>query len=128
MPQGDKRKLFSQCKEGARKDIIRAFGVLQFQFVIICNMARSWHLGALKHIMNTCIILHNMIVEEECVTYGGNFDYSYDNLGNDKTTLPDNSNIDLQEFQLRIFHVRDKKVHRQLQQDLIDHIWEHFAQ
>jgi hypothetical protein len=30
MPQGDKRKWFAQHQEGARKDIERAFGVLQF--------------------------------------------------------------------------------------------------
>ncbi|MCI23125.1 ribosomal protein [Trifolium medium] len=65
MPQGDKRKLFAQHQEGARKDIERAFGVLQSRFAIIRNPARSWHLDALKRIMDTCIILHNMIVEDE---------------------------------------------------------------
>jgi hypothetical protein len=35
MPQGDKRKLFAKHQEGARKDIERAFGVLQSRFAII---------------------------------------------------------------------------------------------
>jgi len=126
MPQGDKRKLFAQHQEGARKDIERAFGVLQSRFAIICNPARSWHLDSLKRIMDTCIILHNMIVEDERATYGGNFDYSYDHIGNDPTAPPDDSNSDFQEFLRRRHHVRDKQIHRHLQQDLIEHIWEHF--
>ncbi|XP_045827958.1 uncharacterized protein LOC123919946 [Trifolium pratense] len=126
--QGDKRKLFAQHQEGARKDIERAFGVLQSRFAIIRNPARSWHLDALKRIMDTCIILHNMIVEDERATYGGNFDYSYDQLqGNDSSAPPNNSNIDFQEFMRRRFDVRDKQIHRQLQQDLIEHIWERFG-
>ena len=118
MPQGDKRKLFAQHQEGARKDIERAFGVLQSRFAIIHNPARPWHLDALKHIMDTCIILHNMIVEDERATYGGNFDYSYERLDNDPSAPPDISNNDFQEF-LRIrHHVRDKEIHRHLQQGL----------
>ncbi|KAL1349731.1 hypothetical protein AAHE18_07G178000 [Arachis hypogaea] len=34
-PQGDKRKLFAQYQEGQRKDVERAFGVLQVRFAII---------------------------------------------------------------------------------------------
>ncbi|XP_058733852.1 uncharacterized protein LOC131605522 [Vicia villosa] len=127
MPQGDKRKLFAQHQEGARKDIERAFGVLQSRFAIIRNPARSWHLDTLQCIMNTCIILHNMIVEDERATYGGNFDFSYDHLSNDPTILPNDSNIDFQEFLHRRFDVRDKQIHRRLQQDLIEHIWQHFG-
>jgi len=70
MPQGEKIKLFAQHQEGARKDIERAFGVLQSRFAIIRNPTRSWHLDSLKCIMDVCIILHNMIVEDERATYG----------------------------------------------------------
>ncbi|CAK8532688.1 unnamed protein product [Lathyrus sativus] len=127
MPQGDKRKLFAQHQEGARKDIERAFGVLQSRFAIIRNPARSWHLDTLQRIMNTCIILHNMIVEDERATYGGNFDFSYDHLSNDATILSNDSNIDFQEFMRRRFDIRDKQVHRHLQQDLIEHIWQRYG-
>ncbi|XP_058775220.1 uncharacterized protein LOC131649476 [Vicia villosa] len=122
MPQGDKRKLFAPHQEWARKDNERAFGVLQSQFAIICNPTRSWHLDTLRRIMNTYIILHNMIVEDERATYGENFDFSYDHLNNDLTILPNDSNIDFQEFLRRRFDVRDKQIHRRLQQDLIEHI------
>ena len=65
MPQGEKRKLFAQHQESARKDVERAFGVLQSRFAIICGPARAWHMETLKHTIYACIILHNMIVEDE---------------------------------------------------------------
>ncbi|RYR08529.1 hypothetical protein Ahy_B05g076262 isoform C [Arachis hypogaea] len=39
-PQGEKRKLFAQYQEGQRKDVERAFGVLQARFIIIRGPAR----------------------------------------------------------------------------------------
>ena len=35
LPHGDKQKLFAKYQEGARKDVERAFGVLQSRFAII---------------------------------------------------------------------------------------------
>ncbi|CAK8532768.1 unnamed protein product [Lathyrus sativus] len=124
MPQEDKKKLFAQHQEGEIKNIERAFRVLQSRFAITRNPLRSWHLNTLQRIMNTCIILHNMIVEDECATYGGNFDFSYDHFSNDATILPNNSNVDFQEFLHRRFEIRDKQIHRHLQQDLIENIWQ----
>lgn len=34
-PRGNKQKLFAQKQEGARKDVERAFGVLQSLFAIV---------------------------------------------------------------------------------------------
>ncbi|XP_062201510.1 uncharacterized protein LOC133904044 [Phragmites australis] len=39
-PQGNKKKLFSQAQEGARKDVERAFGVLQARFSIVRGPTR----------------------------------------------------------------------------------------
>ncbi|CAL5213558.1 unnamed protein product [Lathyrus oleraceus] len=69
-----------------------------------------------------------MIVKDEHASYDGKFDFSYDHLSNDATILPDDSNIDFQEFLRRRFDVRDKQIHRHLQQDLIEHIWQRYGQ
>ncbi|XP_028055508.1 uncharacterized protein LOC114259680 [Camellia sinensis] len=53
------------AQESARKDIERAFGVLQARFAIVRGPARSWERKTLKNIMKTCIILHNMIIKDE---------------------------------------------------------------
>ncbi|XP_074377690.1 uncharacterized protein LOC141719208 [Apium graveolens] len=68
-PQSEKRKLFSKYQESPRKDVERAFGVLQSRFAIVRGPARFWDRADLGRIMKACIIIHNMIVEDERDTY-----------------------------------------------------------
>src|SRR3954463_8391025 len=53
-------------QESARKDVERCFGVLQARFAIIRGSSRFWSKDDITVIMKACIILHNMIVEDEC--------------------------------------------------------------
>ncbi|XP_074336572.1 uncharacterized protein LOC141673729 [Apium graveolens] len=46
-PQSGKRKLFSKYQESQRKDVERAFGVLQSRFAIVRGPARFWDKGDL---------------------------------------------------------------------------------
>ena len=64
-PQSDKHKLFAQQQEGARKDVECAFGILQSRFCILRRPARLYEQGDLENIMLACIMLHNMIIEDE---------------------------------------------------------------
>ncbi|XP_024013999.1 uncharacterized protein LOC112088076 [Eutrema salsugineum] len=64
-PQGEKAKAFAKRQESVRKDVERAFGVLQVRFAIIKNPALFWDKEKIGKIMRACIILHNMIVENE---------------------------------------------------------------
>ncbi|CAN1130838.1 hypothetical protein LINPERHAP2_LOCUS6058, partial [Linum perenne] len=64
-PEDPKRKKFKKMQEAARKDVERAFGVLQARRAIVRGAARFWHRQKLKDIMYACVILHNMIVENE---------------------------------------------------------------
>ena len=64
-PKGNKNIHFAQCQEAARKDVGRAFGVLQKRFTIVCGTAEYWNSKVLWRIMTYCIILHNMIIEDE---------------------------------------------------------------
>ncbi|PNX69090.1 ribosomal protein, partial [Trifolium pratense] len=129
MPQGEKKKLFAQHQESARKDVERAFGVLQSRFAIIRGPARAWHIDTLKHTIYACIILHNMIVEDERHTYGGNFDYSYDNVDDNNSTTETFSgpHPNLATRLQRRASIREKQVHRQLQGNLVEYIWERFG-
>ncbi|WVZ95325.1 hypothetical protein U9M48_041107 [Paspalum notatum var. saurae] len=79
-PQSDRHKLFARKQESARKDVERAFAALQSRFAILRYAARYWHRSTLSDIMYACIILHNMIVEDERDSYAraGNYDLNYD--------------------------------------------------
>jgi hypothetical protein len=53
-------------QEGVRKDVSgRCFGVLQAHFAIIQNSCRLWQTYTIYEVMFACVILHNMIIEDE---------------------------------------------------------------
>ncbi|GJU31676.1 ALP1-like protein [Tanacetum coccineum] len=68
----EKNVLYKRKQEVARKDIERAFGVLQGRWRIISQPARAWTINKLRRVMHTCIILHNMILEDQKLV---EFDY-----------------------------------------------------
>jgi hypothetical protein len=49
----------------ARKDVERAFGVLQARWEIVKNPCRQYDLHTITNIMICCIILYNMIIDDE---------------------------------------------------------------
>uniref|UniRef100_A0A0D3DN46 DDE Tnp4 domain-containing protein n=1 Tax=Brassica oleracea var. oleracea TaxID=109376 RepID=A0A0D3DN46_BRAOL len=65
LTDGPKAVLFAQRQEAVRKDVERAFGVLQARFAIIKNPAMFWDKVKIGKIMRACIILHNMIIDDE---------------------------------------------------------------
>ncbi|KAK9267481.1 hypothetical protein L1049_009907 [Liquidambar formosana] len=102
-------------QESCRKDVERAFGVLQSRFAIVCGPTRSWSREYLGYIMKTCIILHNMIIEDE----------------RDKNAEEPTQPIELSreptptfsEF-ISCYHmIRSSAFHHTLRNDLIKHIW-----
>ncbi|KAL5739311.1 hypothetical protein ACOSQ2_028491 [Xanthoceras sorbifolium] len=64
-PTSGKERLFAMKYEATRKDMERAFGVLQSKWAITHGPVRFWKKNDLCKIMKTCIILHNMIIEDE---------------------------------------------------------------
>ena len=42
--------------------IERAFGVLQRKFHVLVKKIEFWYIGDIASVVNTCIILHNMMV------------------------------------------------------------------
>uniref|UniRef100_A0A0D3CE70 DDE Tnp4 domain-containing protein n=1 Tax=Brassica oleracea var. oleracea TaxID=109376 RepID=A0A0D3CE70_BRAOL len=69
LPQGPKHCLFAKNQEAVRKDVERAFGVLQARFAVVRNPSNLWDKNKIGNIMRACIILHNMIVEYERDSY-----------------------------------------------------------
>jgi hypothetical protein len=76
-PQNDKDRMYAQRHESARKDVERAFGVLQKCWSIIRHPTRLWEREELADIMYACVILHNMIVQDERDSYGIPNDNTY---------------------------------------------------
>ncbi|KAJ9566890.1 hypothetical protein OSB04_002856 [Centaurea solstitialis] len=64
-PSDNKWMEFKTRQESARKDIERTFTTLKDKWHVVKYPARVWSRRKLKEIMYTCIILHNMIREDE---------------------------------------------------------------
>ena len=107
-------------QEALRKDVERAFGVLQARFAIFAQPARAWSKEKLHRIMRTCIILYNMIVEDE---RGSEEDLQYEQIR--VAVVPSRSSAsDFSTFVNNYKELRDESAHHQLRNNLIKHLWE----
>ena len=124
-PQGNKKVHFTAAQEAARKDVERAFGVLQLRFAMIRGPARMWSKEDLWYIMQACVVLHNIIIEDEREDED---DFNYNQKGTVTKVLDpkDYEHRDpkvLEEFLKMHQEIEDKSTHEQLRNDLVEHLW-----
>ena len=120
-PQGRKNQHFAAAQESARKDVEQAFGVLQARFAIVRGAARLWDEETLANIMKACIIMHNMIIEDEGSVGIIDFDGSEANM---PVSMLRDTRQELTEFIQNHHQIRDRGTHSQLQADLVEHLWQ----
>ena len=65
-PLGNKKSWFTSVQESTKKDIELAFGVLQQRLAILRYPTLTWSTDQMVEIMNAYVIMHNMIIEDEC--------------------------------------------------------------
>ncbi|KAH9116034.1 hypothetical protein AeMF1_010004 [Aphanomyces euteiches] len=114
------QKLFASKQEAKRKDIERAFGVLQARFHVLTTGCRLWDRDAMRTVIKACVILHNLTIDFE-----REFGLSSNYISSDVYTpqhpfilspgYPDRPKM--------IRGMKDKAVHDRLQQDLMQHLW-----
>jgi hypothetical protein len=123
LPQGNKRQYFAKAQEAARKTVERAFGVLQARFVIVRGPVHIWDKDKISQIMRACVIMHNMIVEDEGFVVDPNerFDYG----GNNVEPAHGRATRTLDEYIDAHRKIRNKETHDKLKEDLIEHLWNH---
>jgi hypothetical protein len=130
-PQTEKDKLYSAHQESVRKDVECAFGALQARFAIIGRPARLWHRVDVVNVMLTCIILHNMIVEDEKELAKIPIDLNECPSGSFalppevKTSSNPNQYYAAQVH--RNANIRDRAQHVKLRDDLVEHIWNRYG-
>lgn len=127
-PQGRKSSVFAQKQEAKRKDIERAFGILQARFHILTTPCRLWDRDAMKTVIKACVILHNLIIDFE---NQNNMNSEYINNTEHIPADPFQLEFPAGDYQpsysekvrnmKQIIHVGK---HKQLQKDLMEHVWQ----
>ncbi|CAL2279456.1 unnamed protein product [Prunus armeniaca] len=137
-PRSHKQKLFATYQEGYRKDVERCFGILQARWLIVRGAARMFDEEILRSIMMTCIILHNMIVEDE-YDYDAGEVYEPDPINTAMTQIyempmgPNGEPFEPEPLVRddrmmtrmidRYTEMQSSYIHESRQLDLIEHIW-----
>ncbi|XP_051219997.1 uncharacterized protein [Lolium perenne] len=121
LPQSEKHRLFTAAQSAWRKDVECAFGVLKARFNILAVPGRSYSRHTLGLIMRACVILHNMIIDDERDI---NLEDIYETV--DSNVGPAIHNNAPPSLAARIQmdnEMRDSPMYTQLQHDLIEHVW-----
>ncbi|KAD2804994.1 hypothetical protein E3N88_38371 [Mikania micrantha] len=114
--EDEKRLYFQNRQEGARKDIEQAFGVLKHKWHMIQHPANAWKPSRIRNALYACVILHNMIIEDNgraiCEFYE-----------EDDPNLLEHVEINDEEKQANRRLLRNEDTHANLKADLIEHLW-----
>ena len=99
------REQFAGWHEAARKDIERAFGVLQSTRHLWASPIEKWDEVKIQHMVISCLIIHNMMVEER-LDHGDGISGDYFNDGNNNETDEDGNLLDefIQMMEVEIHH------------------------
>ncbi|XP_062204528.1 uncharacterized protein LOC133906594 [Phragmites australis] len=119
-PRGNKSIHFSAMQAALRKDVEHAFGVLQARFAIVRGPARVWGQSTLHNIMTACVIMHNMIIEDERGTASPV--QVFDFMG-EPTQVHRSGDEGVLHYVETTQAIRNRAVHRQLRADLVEHLW-----
>ncbi|KAL7592102.1 hypothetical protein Lser_V15G32850 [Lactuca serriola] len=115
-PNDCKRLKFKRAQERVRKDVERAFRALKKRWHILKYPAPYMEEKKMRDVMYTCIILHNMTLENE-----GNAICEYD--GNEIVPPTQAFVVGSTEYMLRRAIVHDVESHHVFRRDLMEHIW-----
>lgn len=124
-PTNAKEQYFAAQQEGCRKDVERAFGALQSKWGIIVGPAGGWNKHELHNIMTACIIMHNMIIEDERDEEAPITDYR--EAPEPQVEIANNQQARFKQFLARYREIKDKSAHEALQEALVNHLWEKYS-
>ncbi|XP_047977875.1 uncharacterized protein LOC125219839 isoform X1 [Salvia hispanica] len=121
-PRSPKTEYFAMKQEACKKDLERAISALQARFTIVAGPVRHWDKDAFRDIMITCIILHNMIVEDER-DLTSPIEIARE-APQPEVEMATNEDARFQEYLSRYEAIRIKNAHLELQNALVNHLWE----
>jgi hypothetical protein len=97
----------------------QAFGVMQSRWAIVHHPARQWSVWQMWEVMTACVIMHNMIIEEERddSVYGQGWDFQ------GELVTPNLGPVSFQDFLHAHHNIRNRATHHALHENLVNHVW-----
>jgi len=121
------QKFFATAQEAKRKDIERAFGILQARFHILSCPCRLWNRRAMDTVMRTCVILHNLIIDYSR-EHNIDGDYLNDDANYDPmhhfVVVPRDPGQTIDQREELVTNMQSVASHNLLQHDLMVEMWE----
>nr|XP_043639413.1 protein ALP1-like [Erigeron canadensis] len=118
-PIDEKRRHFKKKQESARKGIERAFGVLKKRWKVLKHPALYWDKRNMQDVCYACIILHNMILEDENKAVCQDYNAQEPSLNPDYWRRITPTEVRIQ----NLHAVKNRETHNMLTTDLVDHLW-----
>jgi hypothetical protein len=117
---------FVKAQKGCRKDVEHVFGVLQQIFVVVRFLSLNWSKDQMWEVMNCCVCLHNMIIENERKYPIPLSEQAapYESERESPLAQPNHQvSASWTAFIAMRQEIRDSTMHQLLQDDLVEHIW-----
>ncbi|XP_071712715.1 uncharacterized protein [Rutidosis leptorrhynchoides] len=119
-PTDEPRIKFTRFQASARKDVERVFGALQGRFHILRLAARTMSVNKMRRVMDCCVILHNMILEDQGFALSDwEEDFIIEDMENRPECIPNRG----RDHDTIIREIRYRTLHDQQTDDLVEHIW-----
>jgi hypothetical protein len=119
-PVNAKNRVYAKAQESLRKDRERTFGILRARFQLAMNSGRLWSTTDMNDIVTTCVILHNMVVEDEKHLHTDAWEFSEPN---DPSIASNNGVPEIAQLMAAYNKIKDRSTSIRLQHDLVEHHW-----
>ncbi|GKC19674.1 ALP1-like protein isoform X1 [Tanacetum coccineum] len=118
MAMDQKTMKFKRVQESSRKDIERAFGVLQGRWGIIQQPTRAYQMNTIKRTMYCRIILHNMILQDQKFDISEYADMYVSLENNIQRTWVERC----ERLRRKNKELLDRRVHDDIRHDIVEHL------
>ncbi len=127
-PNTQREKLFAAKQEGKRKDIKRAFGILQACFHVLTSGCRLWDREAMALVIRTCVILHNLIIDHQKNGADPHYIEDAEYIPQHAfTVVPKSAHQTIEERSAMIDAMKSVDEHTRLRHDLMTEMWEAYC-
>ncbi|XP_026451239.1 uncharacterized protein LOC113351474 [Papaver somniferum] len=114
---------FNSKQMNLRKDVERSFGILKRKFAIIFGPYRGLSAREMYKTMLTCIIVHNMVIQETCRNKNW-INYQDEDL---RPEIIPARGLPARNYAQMTSHIENRTLYNRLREDLIKNLWAEFG-